>query len=99
MTGGTEPTPPTAGPTDADLVAQARRGDAAAFELLARRHYGTAFSVALAVMGNRADAGDVCHDGLVRALFAAEDVATTSIQGPPAFAGTAGARSGQGALQ
>ena len=54
--------------TDASLVARARGGDAAAFETLVRRHYRAAYSVALATIGNEADAEDVCQDAFVRAL-------------------------------
>jgi RNA polymerase sigma-70 factor (ECF subfamily) len=54
-------------------VARARRGDALAFELLVRRHYAATFSVAFAVMGNRLDAEDICHDGFVRALARLDD--------------------------
>ena len=54
-------------PADAELVASALRDDAHALELLVRRHYRAAFAVALALMGNVADAEDVCHDALVRA--------------------------------
>jgi RNA polymerase sigma-70 factor (ECF subfamily) len=69
VTNGTEPLVSAAlEPTDSELVARARRGDAHAFEALARRHYRAAFAVALAQMGNSADAEDVCHDGMVRAL-------------------------------
>jgi RNA polymerase sigma-70 factor (ECF subfamily) len=54
-------------PTDARLIADACAGDAASFETLVRRHYRTAFAVALAHAGNRPDAEDVCHDAFVRA--------------------------------
>jgi len=54
-------------PEDAELVARTLAGDAAAFELLVRRHYGGAYAVALAVLGVRADAEDACHDGFVQA--------------------------------
>jgi RNA polymerase sigma-70 factor (ECF subfamily) len=53
---------------DAALLARARDGDAAAVDALVRRHYRAAYLVALAAVGNRTDAEDVCHDGLVRAL-------------------------------
>jgi len=59
--------------SDAELVARARDEDASAFDALVRRHYGAAFAVALAVMANRADAEDVCHDGFVRAFAHLED--------------------------
>jgi RNA polymerase sigma-70 factor, ECF subfamily len=60
-------------PTDAALVAQTCRGDAAAFEALVRRHYSVAFAVALAHTGHRSDAEDVCHDAFVRAAARLED--------------------------
>lgn len=72
MTNGTERVPVPA-PSDAELVARACEGDATAFESLVRRHYGAAFAVALALMENRADAEDVCHDGIVRALARIDD--------------------------
>jgi RNA polymerase sigma-70 factor (ECF subfamily) len=54
--------------TDAILVQRARRGDAAAFETLVRRHYRAAYAVALAVLGNPMDAEDVTQDAFVRGL-------------------------------
>ncbi len=53
--------------SDATLVKRARRGDAAAFEALVRRHYRAAYAVALAVLGNGMDAEDVTQDTFVRA--------------------------------
>ena len=61
------PTDPSAEPDDAGLVAAARAGDDAALERLVRRHYRAAFATALALLGTREDAEDVCHDALVRA--------------------------------
>lgn len=58
---------------DAALVARARRGDSAAFEVLVRRHYRTAYSVALAILGNGMDAEDVCQDAFVKALEKLEE--------------------------
>jgi RNA polymerase sigma-70 factor (ECF subfamily) len=58
---------------DAALVRQARRGDAGAFDTLVRRHYRAAYAVALAVLGNRADAEDVCQDSFLKALERLED--------------------------
>lgn len=49
-------------------VERARRGDAAAYDALVRRHYRAAYAVALAVVGNRMDAEDVCQDAFLRAL-------------------------------
>lgn len=60
-------------PGDGVLVARARRGDPAAFETLVRRHYRAAYAVALAILGHRTDAEDVCQDGWVRALERIED--------------------------
>jgi len=58
---------------DGELVARARRGDSAAFEVLVRRHYRAAYAVALAVLGSRADAEDICQEAWVRALERLED--------------------------
>ena len=52
---------------DAVLIDRARKGDRGAFGILARRHFETAWAVALAVTGEPADAEDVCQDALVRA--------------------------------
>jgi RNA polymerase sigma-70 factor (ECF subfamily) len=60
-------------PPDAKLVARTCAGDAAAFDALVRRHYRAAFAVALAYMGNRPDAEDVCHDAFVRAAERLDD--------------------------
>ncbi len=55
-------------PPDAALVQRARRGEAAAFEALVRRHFRAAYAVALALLGNQMDAEDVCQDAFVRAV-------------------------------
>lgn len=60
-------------PSVADLVARARRGEAAAFDQLVRRHYRAAYAVALAVLGRAADADDVAQDAFVAALERLED--------------------------
>lgn len=54
--------------TDARLVLRARDGEAAAFETLVRRHLRAAHAVALAVLGDPADAEDASQDALIRAL-------------------------------
>lgn len=54
--------------TDADLVLRARRGDAAAFEELVRRHMRKAYLTALAQLGDVAAAEDVTQDALITAL-------------------------------
>jgi len=56
------------GLTDAILVNKARRGDAAAFESLVRKHYRAAYAVALGVLGSAMDAEDACQDAFVKAL-------------------------------
>jgi RNA polymerase sigma-70 factor (ECF subfamily) len=53
--------------SDASLVALVRQGDAAAFEALVRRHFRAAYLVALARVGERADAEDVCQEAWLRA--------------------------------
>lgn len=53
---------------DADLVAAVRRGEAEAADTLVRRHFRSAWAVALAILGSEADAEDVCQDAFVRAL-------------------------------
>lgn len=53
---------------DSELVARAVAGDETAVEQLVRRHIDTAFAVALAVLGDRDEAEDVCQDAMVRAL-------------------------------
>jgi RNA polymerase sigma-70 factor (ECF subfamily) len=54
--------------TDRELVELAREGDAQAFETLVRRYLRPAHAVALAVVGEAADAEDVVQDGFIRAL-------------------------------
>jgi RNA polymerase sigma-70 factor (ECF subfamily) len=60
-------------PPDADLVARCLGGDADAFDVLVRRYYRAAFSVAFGVLGNRHDAEDVVQDAFVKALDRLED--------------------------
>jgi RNA polymerase sigma-70 factor, ECF subfamily len=54
--------------TDAALVEQTRAGSKAAFEGLVRRHYRTAFAVAFAISGSRADAEDICQEAMIKSL-------------------------------
>jgi len=54
--------------SDARLVARARAGEAGAFEALVRRYLKPAHAVALGVLGNPADAEDVCQDAFLAAL-------------------------------
>jgi RNA polymerase sigma-70 factor, ECF subfamily len=58
---------------DAELVAQALRGERDAMEQLVRRHYRSAYITALAVLGSSTDAEDACHDALVRAAARLEE--------------------------
>lgn len=60
-------------PPDAALVRRVLGGERDALEQLVRRHYRSACVVALAVMGNSADAEDVCHDAFVRAAERLEE--------------------------
>lgn len=53
---------------DARLVERAREGDEDAFEQLVRRHLRAAYLAAFAVVGERADAEDVCQDAFITAL-------------------------------
>jgi RNA polymerase sigma-70 factor (ECF subfamily) len=50
------------------LVSRAIAGDVGAFESLVRRHFRASFAIALSIMGNRADAEDVCQDAFVAAF-------------------------------
>ncbi|MEY4548036.1 MAG: hypothetical protein RL685_4231 [Pseudomonadota bacterium] len=50
------------------LVARARRGEAAAFEALVRRHLRPAYSVALAIVARPSDAEDVAQDAVIIAF-------------------------------
>lgn len=59
--------------SDAPLVARARQGDGAAFDVLVRRHLPAAHAVALALTGEVADAEDVCQDAFLTALERLEE--------------------------
>ena len=52
---------------DTELLARARRGDAAAFEELARPCVDRVFAVVLRLVGDRAEAEDIVQETLVRA--------------------------------
>ena len=66
----------------AALVVRAKRGDAAAFTELVRRFLRAAYSLALSIVGRRADAEDVAQEAFVVAL---ERIDTC--QEPDRFAG------------
>jgi len=55
---------------DADLVARAQRGDAAAYEELVTRYQGIAFRTAYVLAGSAADAEEAAQDGFVKAYRA-----------------------------
>lgn len=61
------------GAPDAELVGRARGGDADAFGVLVRRYLPAAHAVACAVVGERADAEDVCQDAFLRAYERLDD--------------------------
>jgi RNA polymerase sigma-70 factor (ECF subfamily) len=50
-----------------DLIAQARRGDAAAYADLVRRHQEVAFRTAMLITGHAQDAEEAAQDGFVKA--------------------------------
>ena len=61
------------GPTtvnEAELIARAKRGDAAAYEELVRMYQGIAFRTAWLVAGTAADAEEAAQDGFVKAYRA-----------------------------
>ena len=55
---------------EAELIARAKRGDAAAYEELVRMYQGIAFRTAWLVAGNTADAEEAAQDGFVKAYRA-----------------------------
>jgi RNA polymerase sigma-70 factor (ECF subfamily) len=59
--------------SDSRLVARALAGEAGAFEELVRRYLKPAHTVALGVLGNPADAEDVCQDAFLAALEKLEE--------------------------
>jgi len=59
--------------TDSRLVARALAGETWGFEELVRRHLRSAHAVALGVLGNPADAEDVCQDAFLTALERLEE--------------------------
>lgn len=59
--------------SDAALVTRARGGDEGAFETLVRRHLRSAYAVALAQLGEEADAQDAVQDAFITALQRIEE--------------------------
>ena len=66
--------------SDHDLVERVRAGDAAAFELIMRRHNRRLFRLARSVLRNGAEAEDVVQETYVRAFAKLGD-----LQGPDGF--------------
>jgi len=58
---------PAAATGDRELVEQARTGDAGAFEALVRRYQGWVFTLALRMVGERAEAEDVAQEVFLKA--------------------------------
>jgi RNA polymerase sigma-70 factor, ECF subfamily len=59
--------------SDARLVGRAREGDRAAFEILVRRHLGSAYAIALAELAEPRDAEDAVQDSFITALQRLDD--------------------------
>jgi RNA polymerase sigma-70 factor (ECF subfamily) len=59
-----------ADPTEADLVRRARRGEAAAWDALARQHGEPVFRLAYLILGDAADAEDMAQEAFIRAYLA-----------------------------
>ena len=55
---------------EANLIQQARRGDAAAWESLVRQHQEAAFRLAYLLLGDAHEAEDVAQEAFVRAFLA-----------------------------
>jgi RNA polymerase sigma-70 factor (ECF subfamily) len=55
-------------PSDAALLARVRGGDLPALDELIARHHEAAYRVALAIVGNEADAADAAQEGVLKAL-------------------------------
>lgn len=53
-------------PSDPELIARARRGDARAFRLLVERHQRRVVAIALGMVRNRQDALDVAQEAFLR---------------------------------
>jgi RNA polymerase sigma factor (sigma-70 family) len=56
--------------TDADLVAQAQRGDERAYQALVEEHQTIAFRTAYLITGSPAEAQDAVQDAFVKAYYA-----------------------------
>ena len=80
--GPTSPLVPPGAPglSDPDLVERVRAGDAAAFELIMRRHNRRLFRLARSVLRNGAEAEDVVQETYVRAFVKLDD-----FRGPEGF--------------
>ena len=58
--------------TDAELVARARQGDAAAFGELVSRHQAAVYRAALAALGSPAEADDVAQEAFIKAYMSVD---------------------------
>ena len=74
--------PPAPAPVEADIdagsVGRARSGDAAAFEILVRRHERWVFSLVLRMVGNRHEAEDIAQDIFLKAYRSLRDFRGTA---------------------
>jgi RNA polymerase sigma-70 factor (ECF subfamily) len=84
--GADGPSPAQMTESDATLVGRARQGSSEAFEALVRRHLKGAYAVALAQLGEPADAEDVCQDAFVTALKRLDDCRKPDQFGPWLYA-------------
>lgn len=65
---------PAATATDGDLLARAKSGGAEARDELARRHRGSAYLLALQLIGNRDDALDVAQEAMLHFFASVERI-------------------------
>src|SRR5215207_5373133 len=74
--------PPTAGPTDGQLVTQSLSGNRKAFDELIRRYQRQAVAVSYRLLGNSQDSLEVTQDAFLKAFTSLE-----TLQKPEAFGG------------
>ncbi|MDK3157550.1 sigma-70 family RNA polymerase sigma factor [Kamptonema cortianum] len=61
---------PETEPVDHELVARARKGDKAAYEVLVKRHYQKVYHQAMSILRNETDALDLSQEVFVKAWLA-----------------------------